>query len=304
MEKYLSGQELVKRWDIEGFQLLEIIRDGLQSYSKLGLKVLDKDAITFTRRESIDDIFKTLKIEQGAYNTQFIGGAPGKGRIKPKLTDDELREKAKGLFEKQPLDVPVVPQDCIVEDLHLPVDENDAASKIQKAMSFRYRLEDVQKYDSKYFPWPVNETDSPEKISPNENYPALNIGELKHCARKWAMNHPCIRGIYLYRFALLNDSLKYLLITVGPESPSKEIPKDENAWTGEDAENYKIVKYYNWADYECAYVRSDIEGTYKDGSLTDIHEWMLRPITLSEVAEIEAYDEDDPYVDPQSGAIQ
>lgn len=143
MEKYLSGKELLERWNIQGFQLLEIIRDGLQPYTKLGFKILDKGQVTHERKEALADILRDLKIEQGAFNTQFVGGVPGRGRIIPKLTDDELEAKARQQFEKQPHDTPVIPAGCVVEDLSAPVDEKDAALKIKKAMGYQFRLSDV-----------------------------------------------------------------------------------------------------------------------------------------------------------------
>lgn len=148
--RYLSGTDLIKKWQIEGFELFECMAKGLQPYSKYGKKIIDLGTLELKRKWSEDEILKWLRIEQGAHNTQFVGGVSRTGKIKKKLTDDELRSAARCEYFKQPTDTPVIPDGCIAVDLNLSLDEAKAVKQIKDAMEFRFKMKDVKEFETNH----------------------------------------------------------------------------------------------------------------------------------------------------------
>lgn len=141
----------------------------------------------------------------------------------------------------------------------------------------------------------------------DEYYPELNLGKVKHSARTWKTLYPCIQNIALYLKTRTDeeDHIKYVIVVTVPEYPSLKLPDDENSWSEEELQAYKLRKYYNWKDESCLHIHQDIKTFYRDSDKAERFDWMWFNITPEEAEDLDGFNGggEDPFIDLESRLV-
>ena len=139
---YISGKELMAYWNIEGFELLNCLKKGLQPYTQYGQKIIDTDTLEHGRKHSVEWYEKLIR------GTQETGTVMGAGRAY-RLTNQEIKQQAaKESFEGEPLK-PLNPPPHHMS-FALPDDSKKAATTIKKMMGLKFRKDEASKFAEEY----------------------------------------------------------------------------------------------------------------------------------------------------------
>lgn len=140
---YISGKELMAYWNIEGFELFDCLKKGLQPYTQYGHKIIDTDTLEHGRDHSIESFEKLIR------GTQETGAVFGDGSNDAhRLTNQEIKQRAKKTFESQRLK-PINPPPHHMS-FTFPDDNKKAAATVIKIMGLRFRKDEASKFAEKY----------------------------------------------------------------------------------------------------------------------------------------------------------
>ena len=321
MDSYITGKELIERLKAEPFQLFDLIHNGLQPYSWHGKKIVDINKLPLEKAQTKEEILKLVRIENGAYRTQFGGGAPGLGRkaIQKHLTDEEIEQEAQKRYEKQPTNIPIIPNDCIAKNIDLPIDERKAKAAIDEALSLRFKEEDVIKYEGKHLKKEHADFDSVKRealasmeITSGENIEtsissydlpkSIRMDDLAYAVGKWTGRFDVIEKIFLYPVDAESEPSKYVICAVAPPKPPIRILPDYDfmgPWREEEIIYDKTMAYYEWFEDEtCCHIEKDLRKAYKDSKNFSVWDWMWLPVTPEESGDMDGFNAygEDPFI--------
>jgi len=165
-EKWWPGQDLVKEYGLQGFQLFELLKDGVRARTITGLEVVNEDELERRGRESLAELERIEFLKEGAAQSGIVMTRHGfAGTRPPKRSDDKIRKAAQIAFEKQPKDVLVIPDGCEAISYSLSYDDDKKRmAAIFRAVGFLYNSADVIKYMWAHNIKPLESSPSPEQI--------------------------------------------------------------------------------------------------------------------------------------------
>lgn len=137
--KYISGKELMTHWNMEGFELFNCLKKGLQPYTQYGHKIIDTDTLEHGRKHSVE-WFENLISGTNETGNVFTG----QSRIPVCLTNQEIKQQAKKTFEGQQL-LPINPPSHHMS-YALPNDNKKAAVAFKKIMELKFRKDEVLEF--------------------------------------------------------------------------------------------------------------------------------------------------------------
>ena len=137
MSEWITGREVIKLLGIEPLELFELLKKGLQPYSQYGKKIIDSDSLPRAPRDSYE------KIEANVRAKQQADTLPCSGRPKDEW---EIKQIACRIYESQKPEIVNPPKDSILISLNLPINEIEAQRTINRALSFRFKKDDVLEY--------------------------------------------------------------------------------------------------------------------------------------------------------------
>lgn len=143
MPNYISGKELMAYWDIEGFELLDCLKKGLQPYTQYGQAIIDTDTLEHGRKHSVEWYEGLIR------GTQETGTVivPRLG-VARRLTNQEIKQQAKEAFESEPLK-PLNPPPHHMS-FTLPNDNKKAMATIIKVMGLKFRKDEASEFAGKH----------------------------------------------------------------------------------------------------------------------------------------------------------
>lgn len=142
-KNYMSGKELMAYWNIEGFELFNCLKKGLQPYTQYGQKIIDTDTLKHGRDHSVELYEKLIR---GTQETGTVFGAGA--NVAHRLTNHEIKQQAKKTFEGQRLK-PINPPPHHMS-FTFPDDNKKAAATIIKMMVLRFRKDEASEFAEKY----------------------------------------------------------------------------------------------------------------------------------------------------------
>jgi hypothetical protein len=141
-KKWLSGRDLVEVLGMQGFELFDLMKKGLQPYTGTGKKVIDSDPLPRGKRDSFEEIWAKQKAK---HNACTLGATSGIFR-----SEAAIEEKARRIYNGQPLVILNPPKDCELMSFTLPSNDKRANEVISKVLCFLFRSSDVVKFEVKY----------------------------------------------------------------------------------------------------------------------------------------------------------
>jgi hypothetical protein len=149
-DKWRPGQDLLKEYGIQGFQLFDLLKEGVQARTITGLQVVNEDELERRGKESLAELERIEFYREGAAASGIViaGRGPVEPRAPTKRTDDdEIKKAAQAAFEKQPKDVLVIPDGCEAISYSLSYDDNKKRmAAILRAVGFLFKSVDVIKH--------------------------------------------------------------------------------------------------------------------------------------------------------------
>ena len=147
-EKWWPGQDVLKKYDLQGFQLLELLKEGVRARTITDLEVINEDMLERRGKYSFKDLEKNEFVKEGAAQSGIVmTGRRLVGTRPPKRSDNEIRKAAQSAFEKQPKDVLVIPNGCEAISYSLSYGDNKKRmAAILRAVGFLFKSVDVIKY--------------------------------------------------------------------------------------------------------------------------------------------------------------
>ena len=140
---YMSGKELMAYWNIEGFELFNCLKKGLQPYTQHGQKIIDTNTLEHSREHSVEYYENLIR------GTQETGAVFGAGaNVARRLTNQEIKQQARKTFEGQ-RQKPVNPPPHHMS-FTLPNDNKNAGIAIIKMMGLKFRKDEASKFAEKY----------------------------------------------------------------------------------------------------------------------------------------------------------
>ena len=176
-DKWYPGQDLVKEYGLQNFQLFDLLREGVRARTVTGLEVVNEDELEKQGRKSLEELERIEFIEEGKARTGTVltGRGPVGNRF-TKRTDDEIKRAARHAFEMQPKNVLVIPNGC--EAISYSLSYNDNTKRMEaicRAAGFLYKTVDVIKYMWDQNIVPVGSSILPEKQKELEPNNAANF---------------------------------------------------------------------------------------------------------------------------------
>lgn len=144
MPNYISGKELMAYWDIEGFELLDCLKKGLQPYTQYGQAIIDTDILEHGRKHSVEWYERLIR---GTQETGTVVTGTGWG-VARRLTNQEIKQQAKEAFESEPLK-PLNPPPHHMS-FTLPNDNKKAMATIIKMMGLKFRKDEASEFAEKH----------------------------------------------------------------------------------------------------------------------------------------------------------
>lgn len=147
-DKWRPGQDLVKEYGLQGFQLFDLLKEGVRARTVTGLDVVNEDELERRGKESLAELERIEFLREGAAESGIViaGHRPVEPRA-PKRMDDEIKKAAQLAFEKQPKDILVIPDGCEAISYSLSYDDNKKrTAAILRAGGFLFKSVDVIKY--------------------------------------------------------------------------------------------------------------------------------------------------------------
>ena len=147
-DKWSLGQNLVKEYGLQNFQLFDFLKEGVRARTVTGLEVVNEDELERRGRKSLAELERIEFLEEGNAKTGIvITGSGPLGTRSPERTVDEIKRAARLAFEKQPKNVLVIPNGC--EAISYSLSYNDNTKRMEaicRATGFQYKTIDVIKY--------------------------------------------------------------------------------------------------------------------------------------------------------------
>jgi len=140
--KWITGKELITRWDIKDFELFDFLKQGLQPYTRYGKKIIDSDSLRRARRDSIDKIERDLRTKQKL----IVLGGSSFGR----MTESQIKDEAQRIYNRQKLEIVNPPNDCVLMSFSIPQDENGAKIAISRTMNFLFKMDDILEFEKEH----------------------------------------------------------------------------------------------------------------------------------------------------------
>ncbi|MEE9910238.1 MAG: hypothetical protein K4571_00815 [Deltaproteobacteria bacterium] len=147
-DKWHPGQDLIKEYGLQNFQLFDLLKDGVRARTITGLEVINEDVLERQGKESLAELSRIEYLKEGAAQSGSV--ITGHGHIEmppPKRSVDEIEKDARFAFEKQPQNVLVIPAGCEAISYSLSYEDNNKRkAAILRAVGFLYKSSDVIKY--------------------------------------------------------------------------------------------------------------------------------------------------------------
>lgn len=144
MKRWYSGQELIERWHVQNFDLVEFIKQGLQPYTQHGKKVLDIDELPKARHFSIEEMEKHVQAQDNA--GRVLGAS--RNSMCPPMTKEEIKQEAQTKYYRQALEVLDPPPDCLIMSFKVPMNEQKANLLFKQISSFLFKEDDVLVFEN------------------------------------------------------------------------------------------------------------------------------------------------------------
>ncbi len=147
MPNWITGKELIKRWDIMDFELFEYLKKGLQPYTRHNIEILDSDSLEREPIRSEEEI-------RAEVYARFLRPAPprlrpvGRGGIPP---PSEIEKLAREHHRKQKSEI-ITPPGGPYEymSFSLPASEKGRASAIARLMDCWFKKDNVLEIERKH----------------------------------------------------------------------------------------------------------------------------------------------------------
>lgn len=191
MKRWFTGQQIFKKYDVQAFELLKYMRNGLQAYTVDGRKVIDEDTLEHGRKETLKEIEYSFRAKVkapfksiGDVDNHYSSLTPEMDTLrllyntKPTLIgnpdfslDDFIGKVAKAAYEQQPLDI-------ILNAPEGSCPFSFKSGDLEKIKSFQFKRPDLLEYlgmeDVKDKP---NIPTSTKQIDPEEFVRSLSIAK-------------------------------------------------------------------------------------------------------------------------------
>ncbi|OPY81951.1 MAG: hypothetical protein A4E71_03354 [Smithella sp. PtaU1.Bin162] len=147
-DKWDHGQDVLKEYGLQGFQLFDLLKEGVRARTITGLEVVNEDELKRQGRESLAELERIEFLKEGAADTGIVITGHGPVGARPlKRSDNEIKKAAQLTFEKQPKNVLVIPDGCEAISYSLSYgDDKKRMAAILRAVSFLFKYVDVIKY--------------------------------------------------------------------------------------------------------------------------------------------------------------
>lgn len=179
MSKYINGYRVIKELDIEGFELVELVREGnLKPFSKNGRPVCD---IQIKKEIENQDncVLYMKKLELGSFEAGLVMTNRGIGGRQRAATEKlRLEHEIKALEKKGAVPLSfdqALPQEyknCIWESFKLPTSDQMAAKMIERFKSFLYLRTEIDELKGE--PPALQETKTEEGLQFQEKPQAVD----------------------------------------------------------------------------------------------------------------------------------
>ena len=149
MEGWISGRELLERWKIKAFELIDIIRKGLQPYDHVdGRKIVDECTLPKKKlHPTYEACLAAVKAEDARHSQIAANQLPGSGTRSSHshrpMTEEQTKEKAKALFQDQSLITVYPDEQCHIVNLDMPLEKKSAIAHIKNMLQYVFKKEDV-----------------------------------------------------------------------------------------------------------------------------------------------------------------
>jgi len=156
MIRWISGHQLLSRWNIQDFELYEYLRKGLPVYNNCGIPIINPDLLPYPPRRELmyEEIERAIRAEIS--RERMIANSSISYHHTPHKppTEGEIKERAKKEFEKHPLApltisqvLSVRPQEPhIVNRFTAYDDPKQMRNAINEVLSYLFKVEDVNKF--------------------------------------------------------------------------------------------------------------------------------------------------------------
>lgn len=142
--RWYRGQDIVTMLGIKGFELFDLMKNGLQAYTNTGKKVVDSDSLPRAKRDSLE------KIEANQRAKANASVMSSSGSWHHKRSDGEIKHIALSIYNAQSLEILNPPKDCVLMSFTLPNDNEKALLAISRALFFQFKSVDVVKSINEY----------------------------------------------------------------------------------------------------------------------------------------------------------
>jgi hypothetical protein len=157
---WYTGKEIVDEYGIKDFQLFDLLKKGLQAYTKTGKKVVDRASLPKDRRHSLKYYENIAQLEIGAEQTGKVITGKDVWHNRPKRSADEIMQDFRRQYYSQPEEILNDPKGCESISFTLPDGDIGRITAIQKALNFQFKAVDVIKFfkNEESHPLPSEET--------------------------------------------------------------------------------------------------------------------------------------------------
>ena len=190
--KWITGQGLIDRWQVQDFELLGYLKKGLQAYTRQGKRMVDKDSLERRPKySSIDEAKLAILVEEhrirSIYDDQTapIRENHSSGRHRP-LSDQEVEIEAKELCNEK---TTIYPSDTIVLDFSLPLNAEHAQKMIDEAKEYLFKLSGVEAFEKEHDLLPFQSTKPSTRPIEGQTAARANMKLVyaKEVMEKWKM---------------------------------------------------------------------------------------------------------------------
>jgi hypothetical protein len=181
-DKWHPGQDLVKEYGLQNFQLFDLLKEGVRARTITGLEVVNEDALERRGKESLAELVRIEYLKEGAAQSgKVITGHGLIGTPPPKRSVDEIEKAARLTFEKQPQNVLDIPAGCEAISYSLSYDNKiGRMAAICRAVDFLYKSADVIKYMWDHDIKSLEASPSPAKQEQSKQAAAFATSTEKH----------------------------------------------------------------------------------------------------------------------------
>ena len=162
MTDYLKTREVLKRLNIEIFELFDLCKNGkLPVYNEYGKKMVDPGLCKKGKKDSFDEVLRLVRFEEGTQQTGHVIGS-GRRNIEKALTltREEQEREARRRYNAQQTDSLIIPKDCVLFDFSFPARplehqtfrqvQNISKQKIEEILTFKFKKSDVKRLEIEY----------------------------------------------------------------------------------------------------------------------------------------------------------